>query len=72
MLCTDGLWNYAQEPAELGRMLEGTAELLDVARRMIDFANARGGDNDLTVVLLRVSRERAIVERMRYVRRIQG
>jgi serine/threonine protein phosphatase PrpC len=55
MLCTDGLWNYAQEPAELGQMLQGSDALIDIARRMIDFANARGGHDNITVVLLRVS-----------------
>jgi len=54
LLCTDGLWNYAQEPAELGRMLQSPDASIDVARRLIDFANGCGGHDNITAVLLHV------------------
>lgn len=54
LLCTDGLWNY--EP-DLGAMSEGTDAVIDVARRMIDFANEQGGHDNITAVLLRVHQE---------------
>jgi serine/threonine protein phosphatase PrpC len=55
LLCTDGLWNYAEDPAELCRLLEGAGSdpPLDITRRLIDFANAQGGHDNITAVLLR-------------------
>ena len=38
-------------------MLEGTDAVIDVARRMIDFANEQGGHDNITAVLLRVHQE---------------
>ena len=61
LLCTDGLWNYAQEPAELGRLLEGSDALIDVTRRLIDFANDRGGHDNITAILLRIPPEDPLV-----------
>ena len=55
LLCTDGLWNYAEEAAELGHLLEGPDALIDITRRLIDLANARGGHDNITAVLLRVA-----------------
>ncbi len=62
LLCSDGLWNYAQEPAEVGRLLQGTDPVLDVARRLIDFANAQGGHDNITAVLLRIHKEDSVAE----------
>lgn len=61
LLCSDGLWNYVHDPAELGRLVQATDApatdtLLGVARGLIDFANARGGQDNITVVLLRVAK----------------
>ena len=49
LLCTDGLWNYTQAPE-----LHGAAAI-DMARHLIDYANARGGHDNITAVLLRVN-----------------
>ena len=57
LLCTDGLWNYAQEPENVAALLKGTEDqeaAIDAARRMIDFANNQGGHDNITVALLRV------------------
>lgn len=54
LLCTDGLWNYAQGQQDLGRLLEGAAAI-DMARHLIDYANAQGGHDNITAVLLRIS-----------------
>ena len=64
LLCTDGLWNYAQEPRQLGALLEGDIELdnaLEIARALIDYANAQGGHDNITAVLKKA-----------YARRIQS
>jgi serine/threonine protein phosphatase PrpC len=62
LLCSDGLWNYAQEPAELGRMLQSSDALIDVTRRLIDFANDRGGHDNITAILLRINPEEKQVQ----------
>jgi serine/threonine protein phosphatase PrpC len=55
LLCTDGLWNYAQDAAEMGRLVHSENDpLLDVTRRLIDFANDKGGHDNITAILLRV------------------
>lgn len=59
LLCTDGLWNYASADNALERLLrEGSAtgeEALATARRMVQYANERGGQDNITVALLHVS-----------------
>jgi serine/threonine protein phosphatase PrpC len=58
LLCTDGLWNYAEDPAHLGSLLQDGAApdfpALDVARHLIDFANEQGGHDNITAILLRI------------------
>lgn len=51
LLCTDGLWNYAEDPAHLGSLLQDGAAL-GMARRLIDFANEQGGHDNITAILL--------------------
>lgn len=59
LVCSDGLWNYASAPAELRAVWDSlpaapdaTAETL--AGQLIDWANARGGRDNITVGLVRV------------------
>lgn len=49
LLCTDGLWNYLQDPADMVRT-EG--EAIEVVRSLIDFANESGGHDNITAALL--------------------
>jgi serine/threonine protein phosphatase PrpC len=53
LLCSDGLWNYQPEAAELaGMALPGAlADPLGVARTMVSFALDAGGMDNVTVVL---------------------
>jgi serine/threonine protein phosphatase PrpC len=53
LLCTDGLWNYAQEPEQMGGLING-APAIDQARSLIEFANAQGGHDNITAILLKV------------------
>jgi serine/threonine protein phosphatase PrpC len=53
LLSTDGLWNYAEDPAVLGHMVDSSDPCLDIAGRLIDFANQQGGHDNITAVLLR-------------------
>jgi serine/threonine protein phosphatase PrpC len=53
LLCSDGLWKYADEPAELAQL--ATAALpLDIARHMVTYANERGGSDNITAAVLRL------------------
>jgi protein phosphatase len=48
MLCSDGLHGYLED-GELEAMMEGERE--EVAERLIDMANERGGRDNITVVV---------------------
>ncbi len=53
LLCTDGLHNYFPDPVELAELASaGTAE--QAAHRLIVRANARGGADNLTALLVRL------------------
>ena len=54
-MCSDGLSNYV-EGEELGRVL--TAHFYNkVPRVLVDLANERGGDDNVTVVLIQVAND---------------
>jgi serine/threonine protein phosphatase PrpC len=57
LLCTDGLWNHAPQPADMAALLHESspegATALQTARRLIDFANRSGGQDNITAALLR-------------------
>ncbi|WP_142988465.1 PP2C family protein-serine/threonine phosphatase [Granulicella rosea] len=59
LLCTDGLWNYASAENALAKLVhEGAAtgeDALATARRLVQFANERGGQDNITVALLHLS-----------------
>ena len=48
LLCSDGLSNLI-EPGEIRDALVGT-ELVEVPQKLIELANSRGGDDNITVV----------------------
>ncbi len=57
VVCSDGLWNYASTPAELAAQLAAAsttaAEPVAVANRLVEWANSRGGRDNITVALAR-------------------
>ena len=58
-VCSDGLWNYCSEADDLSRLVHESAALhdddpLDTARALVDWVNARGGRDNVTVVLARL------------------
>jgi PPM family protein phosphatase len=62
LLCTDGLWNYVSDPAELGALIDGLpsgASPAAVARALADTALERGGRDNITVVVIGISEERS-------------
>ncbi|MFT4288021.1 PP2C family protein-serine/threonine phosphatase [Nocardioides sp.] len=59
LVCSDGLWNYASEPAALQRQIaaSGTTDPAELALALVGFANAAGGHDNITVALARVKAE---------------
>ena len=58
VVCSDGLWNYASEASAIAERLEAALndgdEPVAVARRLVSWANAQGGKDNITVALARV------------------
>jgi serine/threonine protein phosphatase PrpC len=54
LLTSDGLWNYAPAGADVAAAA-GTGPGIDVARRLVDFANEQGGHDNITVVAIDVA-----------------
>jgi len=58
LVCSDGLWNYASEPAALRARLDavGSSDPAEVALGLVAWANAQGGHDNITVALARVGK----------------
>ncbi len=56
LLCTDGLWNYAPDPAYLHHLIQQTTDRhpLAIARHLVRYANQQGGQDNITVGVLGV------------------
>jgi serine/threonine protein phosphatase PrpC len=59
LVCSDGLWNYCSEAAPLSDLVRQTAaanggEPLATASALVDWANAQGGQDNITVALARL------------------
>jgi serine/threonine protein phosphatase PrpC len=61
LVCSDGLWNYASEPEALVAQIAaaGTTEPAALALALTDFANAKGGQDNITVVFARIDGQNA-------------
>lgn len=61
LVCSDGLWNYASEPEALVAQIAaaGTTEPAALALALTDFANAQGGQDNITVVFARIEGQNA-------------
>jgi serine/threonine protein phosphatase PrpC len=62
MLCSDGLWNYASEAADLrdlvaARIVVTGPEPLAVAEALVVWANEQGGHDNITVALARIGQQ---------------
>jgi protein phosphatase len=53
MLCSDGLWGVVP-PAEVARIIRETTDPQIAAQLLIDAANAAGGPDNITVILIRL------------------
>lgn len=66
LLCSDGLYNFLSEP-EMIRLVSGSAEdyeddydaeLSNKTNTLIDIANANGGGDNITVILIKIVKEK--------------
>jgi serine/threonine protein phosphatase PrpC len=55
LLCSDGLWGMIPDPNDLGQMLAQAATPQKAVERLIREANARGGEDNIGVVVCEVS-----------------
>jgi serine/threonine protein phosphatase PrpC len=51
LLCSDGLWNYLPEPADIARFCSGT-DAGTAARALTEYALGAGGQDNITVVIV--------------------
>lgn len=58
LVCSDGLWNYASEAADLQALVAelgaGDTDPRPLASALVDWANAQGGKDNITVALARL------------------
>jgi serine/threonine protein phosphatase PrpC len=59
LVCSDGLWNYCSEAADVASLVRETAaghdgEPLATSSALVDWANAQGGQDNITVALARI------------------
>lgn len=67
LVCSDGLWNYASDPAAMNQLVQSYSdpadvEVLGLARRLVAWANEQGGHDNITVALARVDQPVATAE----------
>jgi serine/threonine protein phosphatase PrpC len=54
LLCSDGLWDMVYPVEELAALLDSEAEPSSICRRLVDAAKEAGGEDNISVVLVRV------------------
>ncbi len=58
VVCSDGLWNYASSPDALAEQLDAALAAaptpVGAAQKLVEWANAQGGHDNVTVALARV------------------
>ncbi len=64
LLCSDGLWNYASDASALAALVKekddaSSPDPLTLAGALVDWANAQGGVDNITVALARIGQRPA-------------
>lgn len=58
LVCSDGLWNYCSEPTDLSPLVHElereSTDPLSLSSALVDWANAQGGADNITVALARI------------------
>lgn len=57
VICSDGLSNKIHTPTELREMIQDVDDLTEACRLLIDKANERGGEDNITVIIARFDGE---------------
>ncbi|MCV3214198.1 protein phosphatase 2C domain-containing protein [Plectonema radiosum NIES-515] len=54
LLCSDGLWNYAEQPQKLANLIQQTSntDAIAISQSLVEFARHSGGHDNITVALL--------------------
>ncbi|MBD2606236.1 protein phosphatase 2C domain-containing protein [Scytonema hofmannii FACHB-248] len=54
LLCSDGLWNYAEKPQQLANLIQQTSNThaIAICQSLVEFARHCGGHDNITVALL--------------------
>lgn len=54
LLCSDGLWNYAEQPQQLANLIQQTSntDAITISHSLVEFARQSGGHDNITVALL--------------------
>jgi serine/threonine protein phosphatase PrpC len=55
LLCSDGLWEMVRDKNEITRIIKETKSLDRAAEKLIDAANAAGGEDNISVILVKFS-----------------
>ncbi len=53
VLCSDGLANLVED-TEMQKIISGVTDLKDATKQLIDLANERGGDDNITCIVVRI------------------
>ncbi len=56
LLCSDGLWDMVYPVERIEALLNSSDDLPTICRRLVNAANEAGGEDNITVVLVRVER----------------
>jgi serine/threonine protein phosphatase PrpC len=56
LVCSDGLWNYVPDAAGMAELVYAheDAEAIEILRSLVEFANGRGGQDNITAVLVQI------------------
>jgi serine/threonine protein phosphatase PrpC len=54
LLCSDGLWNYADAPEAMAALAPEAGAAVEICRQLVAFANRQGGADNISAVLLRL------------------
>jgi len=54
LLCSDGLWNYAEQPQQLANLIQQTSnkDAIAISQSLVEFARQSGGHDNITIALL--------------------
>jgi serine/threonine protein phosphatase PrpC len=55
LLCSDGLWEMVRSKQEMVEIIEGASDSQAACQALLDAANEAGGDDNISVVLVKVS-----------------